>query len=213
MKDTFIFDFDGTLMDSMYIWNMVDYAFLKSKGIPDDEIPDNLSEIFKPKSLWEAAEYFIEEFRLSMQPEQVCNEINDLTESEYRYKVVPKEGVLEFLEKHKDKRMCIATATDSYLVEYALERNHMEHYFDFIITSSDVGNSKREPDIFLQAAERLGSPIKNCVVFEDSFYALQTAKKAGFYVVGLEEKGNQSDEERMKKTADCFVSNLMDFHL
>ncbi|WP_099205767.1 HAD family hydrolase [Scatolibacter rhodanostii] len=208
MKNKFIFDFDGTLMDSMYVWDTVDYEFLEYVGVPKSEIPDNLPEVFKAKSLWEAAEYFIDTFHIAMRPELVCSKINDLIEEKYRFEIEPKPGVIAFLEKHKDKEMCIATATDQYLVEYALRRTGLGKYFSFIITSVEVGNSKREPDIFLQAAERLNAKIEDCIIFEDSPHALQTAKLAGFYTVAVKDESFLTEEETIRRNSNQYVSDL-----
>ncbi len=148
-----------------------------------------------------------------MPPEQIVEEINLMIEENYKFHFNAKEGVLDFLENNKHLKMCVATATDKHLVEHALKRLEIDEYFDFIITSRDVGNGKQNPDIFLNAAEKLGLAIDEVVVFEDALHAIVTAKSAGFYTVGVYETAFANDHEEIKQIADCFIDNLNSFEL
>ena len=206
MKTAFIFDLDGTLLDSMGIWETIGADYLTARGITD--FPADLSEHLRAMSLMEAAEYFIEQFHLSHPPQQICNDIDEFIQDKYKYSVTLKDGVKEFLHKHKDKKMCVATATDHHLVEAALKRLGIDEYFQFIITSGQVGNSKQFPDIYLQAAQRLGADIIDCVVFEDALHAMETAKKAGFYTVAIHEPTFDKELDKIKQLADQFVEQL-----
>lgn len=208
MIKAFIFDLDGTLLDSMSVWDNFGFEYLSFKDIKN--IPENLWEILKTMSLLEAAEYFISDWGIKLSPEQICDEINGLIEKKYKYEVVPKNGVMEFLEKYKHKKMCIATATDKHLVEYAIKRLEMEKYFDFVITSTEIGSSKQSPDIFIKAAEKLGVKISEAVVFEDALHAIRSAKSAGFYTVGVYEKCFENEKNEIINTADEYVYNLND---
>jgi thiamine-phosphate diphosphorylase len=205
----FIFDLDGTLLDSMAAWDNLGEEYLLSKGVKD--LPQDIKEILKPKSLLEAAEYFIEEINLNMPPEQIIDEINQMIEDKYKFHFEAKEGVIDFLENNKHIKMCIATATDKLLVEHALKRLEIDHYFEFIITSTEVGNSKQNPDIFIHAAEKLGLAIDEVVVFEDALHAIVTAKSAGFYTVGVHETAFENEREEIMQIADCFLHSLNDF--
>lgn len=207
----FIFDLDGTLLDSMGAWKNLGYEYLYSKGIKN--IEENLRETLRTMSLLETANYFMTEYSIKLSAEQIYNEINKLIEVQYKYNVQPKDGVLEFLEKHKDRKMCIATATDRFLVEHALKRIEIEDYFDFIITSSEVGNSKENPDIFIRAAEMLAMDIDKIIVFEDALHAIKSAKSAGFYTVGIYEKCFEDDQDRIKTIADEYIENLNELNV
>ncbi|HWQ72255.1 MAG TPA: thiamine phosphate synthase [Desulfitobacteriaceae bacterium] len=210
-KKGFIFDLDGTLLDSMTVWDNLAEEYLSGKGVQN--IPLNLKEILKPKTLLEAAEYFIENININLPPEQIVEEINLMIEEKYKFHFNAKEGVLDFLENNKHLKMCVATATDKHLVEHALKRLEIDEYFDFIITSREVGNGKQNPDIFLNAAEKLGLAIDEVVVFEDALHAIVTAKSAGFYTVGVYETAFANDHEEIKQIADCFIDNLNSFEL
>ena len=110
-----IFDLDGTILDSMFIWNEIGYKFLENKNI---QVPPGTDEEFTKMSLQQAAEYYIEHFDNTATIEGIINDINKLVESFYFYEVVKKKGIEEFLEflKNKGVKMCVATATDKYMV-------------------------------------------------------------------------------------------------
>ena len=211
MKKALICDLDGTLLDSMDFWDNLGIEYLSGKGVT--RIPSCIKEILEPMSLFDAAEYFISEFSLNLPALKICDEINLMIEDKYRYEIGLKDGVLDFLKQHFNHKMCIATATDRSLAEFALKRLGVLEHFDFIITSHDVGNSKQNPDIFLKAAERLGEPVGNCVVIEDAPHALKTAKNAGFYTIGVYEKYFEKDIDLIKKYADQFVYNLSEVRI
>lgn len=208
MKKALIFDLDGTLLDSMNAWDTVGLDYLIHKEI--NNIPSNIMELLRPMSVVDAAKYFIAEFGIKLSPQQICDEINGMIEDRYKHEIQPKEGVLEFLLQNKDRKMCIATATDKHLVEFALKRLGIEKYFEFIITSTEVGCSKQKPDIFIKAAERLGLETGDCVVFEDAIHAIKSAKSGGFYTVGVYDKSFESEQETIKNYADQYVCNLND---
>lgn len=209
MKKAFIFDLDGTLLDSMGIWVNFGVEYLTSKGITG--IPRNLREILTPMSLLEAADYFRIQFGLSQSVQQIYDEINSMLLYKYKHEVQLKKDVLEFLQSHADRKMCIATATDRCLVENALNRLGIAPYFEFVITSSEVGNSKQNPDIYLQAASRLGVDISDCIVFEDALHAIRSAASAGFYVVGVYEMFFEPHLESIRGSANSFVHSLKEF--
>ncbi len=206
MTKAFIFDLDGTLLDSMSVWDNVGYEYLISKGIT--HIPLNLNEQIKVLSLYEAAEYFVTKFHIKQTPIQICDEINEMIEYKYKFEVELKQGVFEFLQANNGNKMCIATATDKHLVEYAIKRLGIANYFKFIITSTEVGSNKQNPDIFIKASQYLGEPIENCIVFEDAIHALKAAKSAGFYTIGIYERSFQCDQNDIKRFADQYVYDL-----
>ena len=208
MKKALIFDLDGTLLDSMSTWDTVGLEYLNFKAIK--HIPSNLLELLRPMSAIDAAKYFIAEFGIKLSPQQICDEINEMIEEKYKHEIQPKEGVLEFLLQNKDRKMCIATATDKHFVEFALKRLGLDKYFEFIITSSEIGCSKQRPDIFIKAAEQLGLEAGDCVVFEDAIHAIKSAKSGGFYTVGVYDESFESEQETIKNYADQYVRNLND---
>lgn len=182
-----IFDFDGTLMDSMYVWENMASDYLLNRGVPPHA---GLQEKFKTLSIYQAACYYRDEYGIADSPERITAEINAMVEKAYKYDVLPKAGVREFLQKLKlhGVKMCIATATDSHLIKAALSRCELSEYFGAIFTCTEIGKGKDEPDIYIAALEFMGTPKNETFVFEDAYFAVNTAKKAGFPVAGVYDK-------------------------
>ena len=211
MNKAFIMDLDGTLLDSMDVWHNIAFEYLRSKGIQD--IGKNLAQSLKTMDFIGAAQYFISEYGINLAPRLICNEINDLLADKYKYDIDLKDGVLDFLLKHQDIKMCIATATERPLVELALEKHEISNFFDFIITSTEVGKCKTSPDIYIQASKQLGTSIENIIVFEDAYHAIKSSKLAGFYTVGVYEKQFEKDKDKIIALADKYVYSLKEWSL
>lgn len=197
-----IFDLDGTLLDSMKVWNDVDERFIKAHKIVP---PDNLSDIMKTLSFEQSAEYFIDTFSLDMTIEEVTDEFRLTAEDEYKNNVLLKPYAEEFIIKNKDVPMCVATATNHSLAESALKRLDIIKYFDFIITCTETGKGKEDPEIFLESARRLGFPPSDILVVEDSLHAAVTAKNSGFNVLGIFDDASVSDEKEMRKICSRYI--------
>lgn len=206
-----IFDLDGTILDSMFIWSEIGYKFLEEKGI---QLPPGSDEQFTTMSLMEAAEYYIKHFDNTATIESIVNDINRLVEGFYFNEVLKKDGVKEFLEylKNKGVKMCIATATDKYMVEKALERNGIRDYFSEIFTCNGVGAGKNTPVIYDVSLEHLGTPKENTFVFEDALYAIETANKAGYNLVGIKDVSEKAPEEEISKLCNYFINNYQDIY-
>ena len=130
-----IFDFDGTLFDSMSIWETAGADYLSSLGYTAEE---GLSEKLKAWSMMQSAEYLKEQYGLPMSVEEIIAGVNKTVEDFYFYRAMPKENVISVLSAFQERgvKMCIATATDRYQVEAALRRCGMLEYFEAIFTCS-----------------------------------------------------------------------------
>ena len=201
-----IFDFDGTLFDSMFIWDTAGEVYLRSIGI---EPRENLQKVLKPMSLLQSATYIRECYQIPLTVEEIMDGVNRTVEDFYFHTVQPKKGVVAFLEQMKKQgvRMCIATATDRYQVEAALKRCGIEPFFSEIFTCTDVGHGKDEPIIFQKAIEYLGITKENTVVFEDAYHAAKTAKSDGFIVVTVFDS-HETKQEELHSVSDCFLENF-----
>ena len=203
-----IFDLDGTLLDSMFVWDELSVRFLEKRGLIP---PADLKERFKALTLREAAEYYTACCGVTGTIERVMEEINREVESYYFYHVIPKPGVNEFLKKlyTADIPMCIVTATDRYQVEAALRRCGLDLYFQKIFTCSEVGCGKDRPDIFYCALDFLKAAPDKTVVFDDAIYALRTANKAGFCTVGVyDDCTEKSDWEKIKQECCGYIESF-----
>ena len=201
-----IFDFDGTLFDSMFIWDNVGEIYLRSL---EKEPKPSMREDVRALSLYQSACYFKQEYDLSLSVEEIMRGINQTIEHFYIHEVLPKPGVADFLKRmHKDGiSMCIATASDRYQIEAALSRCGVEQYFEAIFTCSEVGHGKDEPVIFQKAMEHFGADRSSVIVFEDAIHAIQTAKDDGFAVVAVFDSSEKRQAE-IRNLADCYITDF-----
>ena len=199
-----IFDMDGTLLDSMQMWDNVGQNYLRSLGL---EPREGFREILRPLSLRQSAEYMMEAYELDRTPEQIMQEIDQGIEARYFTDLPLKPGVADMLEQlhRRGVAMCIATATDRYLVEAGLRRVGILDYFQFILTCTEAGSGKDRPFIYETALAKLGTPKEQTYIFEDALYAVETAKRAGFPVVGVEDASASAARERIRELSDCYV--------
>ena len=204
-----IFDVDGTLLDSMSIWDTIGEDYLRSIGY----IPrENLNEVFKDMSLQQAARYYQTEYGVALSIEEIMDGVNGLLERFYREQAQLKPGAGELVRElsRRGVRLCVATATDRYLVEAALERCGVLSHFGAIFTCGEVGHGKDEPDIFEAALGFLGTEKSKTLVFEDALYAARTAKADGFPVAAVCDSHERRQEE-LQALADIYLTDFSDF--
>lgn len=203
-----IFDLDGTLLDSMFIWDTIGEEYLRSLGI---EPKEDLRETFKTFTLEQSAHYYREHYGVTLSVKEIIDGVNEMVENYYIKTVPLKPGVKEFLMKLSSQgvKMCIATVTDRHLVEAALKRCGVREFFSEIFTCAQVGGSKEEPLIYRTALEHLGTNKAETVVFEDAYYALKTAKTDGFCVAAVYDIHEDNSEE-MKTISDFYIEDFSD---
>ncbi|MEG6521591.1 HAD family hydrolase [Desulfotomaculum sp. 1211_IL3151] len=196
-----IFDLDGTLLDSMGVWEDIDVEFLAKRelSVPDDYINEICALSFQ-----EAAEYTIKLFGLSEEPAAIINEWNDMALSKYSHTVRMKQYAGEYLSKLKARgtKLAVATGLPPVLYIPALRNNGILDLFDVLCSTEEVARGKEFPDIFLYAAERMKVAPENCIVFEDIFPAVCSARQAGMKVYGVYDKSSAAYWESILKTAD-----------
>lgn len=171
-----IFDVDGTLLDSMGIWKDVGVRYLNSIGI---EAEPDLGNILFTMSIQEGVQYVKEHYHLSQEIEEIEQNVLDIISDYYKETAPLKSGAVELLEKLRNSNipMTIASSNNKKEIEMAFERLEIAKYFDRIFTCEEAGAGKTKPDIYLQAAEYLGSRPEETLVFEDVIHAVRTAKR------------------------------------
>lgn len=202
--DGFIFDLDGTLLDSLWVWHEVDCTFLMRRGLP---VTPDYAQAIAHVGFFDAARYTINRFHLNETPEQLTTEWYALARTAYRDRVELKPYAETFLRQlyAQEKHLAAATSSELDLIMPCLERLGIVNLFENITTISEVKHDKSQPDIYLLAAERLGLSPSQCAVFEDILCGIQSAKKAGFFTVAVEEAASISDQEEIVKTTACYI--------
>lgn len=205
-----IFDMDGTILDSMFIWETAGEDYLRTLGAT---VEPGLHATIKSMSMTEAADYCIATFGLSVSPAEFMAGMNATIDKRYLHELQLKPGAKDFLHRLRSAGipLCLATATDRYMAEGALRRCGVLEWFDCFLTCSEVGRGKEFPDIFQEAARRLGTEPAETWVFEDSLYAARTAKAAGFPVAAVYDPTSAQDRAELTALAECYLETYADW--
>lgn len=205
-----IFDVDGVLLNSMPVWENLGELYLNRLGI---EAERGLGEILYTMTLEEAADYMITHYHLDLTAEQVTAGINREVRDFYANRVPLKEGVRQYLDEFRERKipMVIATTGDRENAQAALKRLKILSYFQGIFTCSEIGSGKNQPDIYYAAALQLDTDPEDTWVFEDALHAIRTAKHAGFHTVGVYDRANDRDLAQIWNTADVYLPEFKDF--
>ncbi len=201
-----IFDLDGTLLDSMWIWEQIDIEFLGRRGLP---VPDDYLEKITPMHFYQAAEYTIGRFGLSETPDDLIAEWSDMALDAYRNRIGLKPYAKEYLLflKEKGVKLSIAAASSKEMYTPALVRNGIYDLFDAFTTSDESPRGKGFPDVYELAAKKVGLTAKDCAVFEDIYAGIKGAKMGGFYTIGVEDKYAANERDKIIQDADLYIKS------
>lgn len=202
-----IFDLDGTLLDSSWVWDKVDIKFLGDRGF---DVPDDYVEAISPLGAERAAVYTIERFGLDENPDDIVREWIDMAKTEYATEVVCKPHTKEYIKNLHSAgiKMAVATSSDRELFMATLERENILQYFEYIVTVNEVERGKGYPDIYEEAARRLKIAPHNCVVFEDILAGISGAKMGGFKVIAVADEKSVHNINKIKRTADYYIEDF-----
>lgn len=201
-----IFDLDGTLADSMWVWTEIDREFFASRQI---EMPDTLQKDIEGMGFTETAEYFVRTFRLPETVEELKEIWNRMAMEKYATEIPMKPGALEFLQYLKEQgiHMGIATSNSRLLLDVFLDARNLQSYFDAVTTSCDVCKGKPAPDVYLKTAEKLGVLPEKCFVFEDVPMGILAGKNAGMQVCAVEDEYSAELRREKKELADYYITD------
>lgn len=202
-----IFDLDGTLLNSMDVWDKVDRYFFKSKKIP---MPVNYSENINGLTLKETAKYTIELCGLSESPQELIDIWTEIAYNEYKNNIKLKSGAYEYLVYLIENgiSLAIATACEKRLYEVCLKSNKIYDFFNVIVDTKEIPKGKDCPDIYLACAKKLNVSPKDCIVFEDILKAIHSVKKAGMKAYAVYDKHSQKDKEEILKYCDEYITDF-----
>lgn len=204
-----IFDFDGTLLDSMPFWDDLALSALVQHGIEPDE---NLLRRLPEMTMREVAEYQAFHYPVLGTADDIFADWKRQAREAFQNKLPYKPGALELLDdlSRRGKKIAIATMSERAIVELALQRQGIGSKIETLVTSEDVGVGKHEPAIWLEITRQFGVAPADCVVVEDAYFAARTAKTAGFQVIGVADGANALYATHLKDIADLYVGSLED---
>ena len=201
-----IFDLDGSLVDSMWVWKAIDVEYLGRFGVT---LPPNLQGQIEGMSFHETAIYFKEHFPIPDSLEIIKAEWNRMAWDKYLNEVPLKKGIPEFLEDCRSRgiRLGIATSNSRELLENIAQVHGLRDYFSCIMTGSEVEKGNPAPDIYLSVAAQLGVPVHRCLVFEDIIPGIMAGKNAGMRVCGVEDVYSAKDREEKIRLSDFYIED------
>ncbi len=208
--DAAIFDMDGTILDSLGVWEKIDYDFLeKKRGIV---VPPDYVHAISAMSFAEIAEYTIKRFSLSETPEALMQEWTDMAAYEYANNIKIKPFVREYIQKIKamGKKIALCTSSPKSFYEPAVKNNGIYDLFDAFANTCEAGVGKNSPKVYLLAAQKLGVVPEKCLVFEDVAAAAQCAKNTGMAVCGVYDERSRMHKERLKEICDYYIDGFGD---
>ena len=205
-KKAVIFDLDGTLVDSMWMWYDIDVEYLARFGIT---IPEGLQAAIEGMSFSETAVYFKERFQIPDSLEKMKNDWNQMAWDKYTHEVPLKEGAAEFIKTCRENNILlgIATSNSRELVENIIAVHGLKEDFACIMTGCDVKRGKPAPDIYLAVAEAFSVKPEDCLVFEDIIPGIQAGKAAGMKVCAIEDEYSLYQMKEKAALADYFIKD------
>ena len=205
-KQAVIFDLDGTITDSMWVWEEIDREFFQSRHIP---VPDTFPKDIEGMGFTETAEYFVRSFQIPESVDELKQIWTDMAIQKYREEVPLKPGIREFLD-HLQKnqiKIGIATSNSRELLDVFLQARGLELYVDAVTTSCDVKKGKPAPDVYRKTAEKLGIVPSSCLAFEDIPMGILAGKNAGMEVCAVEDAYSAHLREEKKILADYYIED------
>lgn len=197
-----IFDLDGTLLDSMGVWDQVDVDSLAKRGV---DVPDDYMTAVCAMQFRQIAEYTIARFGLDDTPEQLMAEWDDMARTAYATVVEAKPHAREYLRdlKARGAKLAVATSLPPSLREPAMEHVGILGFFDVQVSVDDAGGvGKDRPDVYMLAARRLGVDPADCTVFEDLLAGMRSAKSVGMSVWAVHDDSSNRDWPAICDLAD-----------
>lgn len=202
-----VFDLDGTILDSMDVWDRIDIEFLSKRGFA---VPEGYAKAISGLSFEDTAVYTKKLFGLPDAIEEITAEWSRMAMEAYSDRVELTKGAEEYLIRLKKAgvRLAVATALTRELLTPCLMRCGVYGLFDAFFTAEEVGRGKDSPDLFVAAARGLGLECHECIAFDDVLPAVKSAKEAGLIVCGVYEKNSSSHRAEIESIADIYISSF-----
>ncbi len=208
--DAVIFDMDGTLIDSMWIWPAIDVDYLAKYNLVE---PENFHDDMEGMSYTEVAQFFKKSFpTLTCTQQEIMDEWTEMAHERYMNEAPLKEGVHDFIieMKRQGKKIGIATSNGRILTEDTLEALGVTELFDVVRTACEVAKGKPAPDVYLLVAKEMGVDPERCLVFEDVPMGIMAGKNAGMKVCAVDDEFSRCQEEKKRRLADYYLYSYDD---
>lgn len=209
---TYIFDFDGTLGNSMPFFTAGMLDVLKRNHIA---YSDEIVKIITPLGYKGTAEYYIKTFGLPFSVDELVADMHEYLYPVYRDEIILKPGVADYLKKMHGEghSLNVLTASPFRMVSEVLKRCGVFDLFDNVWSCEDFNMTKSQPEIYLAAVERTGGKREDTIFFDDNLEAVKTAVKAGIYTVGVYDDASLDYIDEIRDAADRFIYNFNEMQL
>ena len=206
-----LFDLDGTLVDSMWMWPSIDREYLSKFGI---DYVKGIDKDIEGMSFTNTALYFKERFGLKDSIEKIKADWEEMSVYKYTHEVNPKKGAIEFLKdlKAKNIKTGIPTSNGRAMVNAVVKSLGLDKYIDYIITSCEVKNSKPAPDIYLKLMDTFEVKPSECLVFEDIPAGIKAGKAAGAITFAMEDEFSKLQKEKKIELSDYFIEDFREVY-
>ena len=207
-----IFDLDGTLVDSMWMWKSIDMEYLAAKKVSIPEDLEAFQDELEGMGFTETAKFFKERFQIEDSLEEIKETWLLMSREKYCHEVPLKPGALEFLKELMKRKISvgISSSNSRELIAEVLKAHNIEAYFDCITTCCEVPKSKPAPDVYLKTAQGLGAAPEDCLVFEDVPMGILAGKRAGMKVCAIEDAYSKKQERQKRELADWYVQDYLE---
>ena len=203
---TYLFDFDGTLVDSMPTYISAMLRILDENGIA---YGDDIIKIITPLGVNGTAEYYLQ-LGVPLSKEQIIEKMKAYVMEGYFYTIQAKDHVIPVLQQLKAEgaSLNVLTASPHITLDACLKRLGMWELFDNVWSCDDFATTKADPEIYRMAAARLGQPVEQVLFLDDNLNADTTAKAAGMQVCGVYDPSSHDYVEEMKAATDYYIYNF-----
>lgn len=215
MKKTFLFDFDGTLVDSMPVYVKAVLSILDDLGVKYGE---DIIKILTPLGYIGASKYFKERYGVTLSVDEMVGKMKGIVLNAYYYDIPPKDTVVDTLKKLKEQGhdLNVLTASPHVTLDACLKRIGIYDLFTHVWSCEDFDTTKSDPDIYVRCAKELGVKVEDVIFLDDNYDADKTAKSAGAKVIGVYDPFSDEYVEEMKKICDGYIykfEELLDYDL